>query len=90
MFAFNILSVAFLAGFINCFALLEPACPRFDYEEKLLAKTIRLEISVEGLTESVTKVELAQQSFEDLASKVDKMEAKLGALETKKQGMNIP
>ena len=85
MLAFAILPVALLAGFAVCMPASEPACSRFDYEEKLLAKTIRLEVTVEDLTESVTKFELTQQALEVLANKVDKIEAKCDAFESKKQ-----
>ena len=60
----------------------EPACLRFDYEEKLLAKTVRLEASVDGLKETVSKVE---ERLDDIVIRVKRIEATLGEVETKKQ-----
>ena len=62
----------------------EPACSRFDYEEKLLAKTVRLEASVDGLKETVSKVE---ERLDDIVIRVERIEVTLGEVETKKQEM---
>ena len=43
----------------------EPACSRFDYEEKLLAKTIRLEVTVEDLVKRVTQTETTLKNYEE-------------------------
>lgn len=42
---------------VQCNAGSEPACSKFDYEEKLLAKTIRLENTVIDLAKTVTQVQ---------------------------------
>ena len=63
----------------------EPACSRFDYEEKLLTKNVRLEATFEGLKETVSKVEEKLQTVDDLVYKVEKIEIALRDLETKKQ-----
>ena len=42
---------------LQCNATTEPACSKFDYEEKLLAKTIRLENTVDDLVKTVSHVQ---------------------------------
>ena len=64
----------------------EPACSRFDYEEKLLAKAIRLEVTVEDLVKSVTNVQTDQAASEALTIKMKEIEARLDALESKEHG----
>ena len=63
----------------------EPACSRFDYEEKLMTKTVKLEATVDGLKENVLKLEEKLQTVDDLVYKVEKIEITLRDLETKKQ-----
>ena len=36
---------------------LEPVCSKFEYEEKLLAKTMRLESKIDGLEDRVSGIE---------------------------------
>ena len=53
-FAFVVLMRAFVS---RADYLLEPACSRFDYDEKVLAKIMRLEDTVADLVNRVAKVE---------------------------------
>ena len=55
----------------------EPACSKFDYEEKLLAKTIRLEVTVEDLVKTVTQVQTGLAKCE---SRRNEMELEIEAL----------
>ena len=41
----------------ECIASSEPACSKFDYEEKLLAKTIRLENTVDDVSKTLAQVQ---------------------------------
>ena len=68
----------FLLGFTFCFGDIEPACSKFDYEEKILAKTIRLEYTVDDLAKRLTKVEGA---LEETATNNKDLELKLGTIE---------
>ena len=54
VFGFLLLS---LAKSCRAGAGLEPVCSKFEYEEKLLAKTMRLESKVDGLEDRVSGIE---------------------------------
>ena len=54
----------FLHTVLQCNATSEPACSKFDYEEKLLAKTIRLENTVDDLIKTVTKCQTDRTTIE--------------------------
>ena len=69
---------------VYCMPASEPACSRFDYEEKLLAKTIRLEISMQDILKSVSDVQTTMVDFDNFKSKMTGIEARLDALESKK------
>ena len=76
------LVLVLLIGAVESMQRSEPACSRFDYDEKLLAKTVRLEASVDGLTETVSKV---QERLDDIVNRVERIEVTLGEVETKKK-----
>ena len=81
MLAFHIILCVFLAGRTNCMLTAEPVYSRFGYEEKILAKTIRLEVTVQDLIKSVTNV---QKASEALNIKLKEFEARLDVLEPMK------
>ena len=53
----NIFIFLVLRSVLNCKPTSEPIYSKFDYEEKLLAKTIRLENTVDDLVKTVTHVQ---------------------------------
>ena len=53
----HIFLVLFLYSAMHCYATSEHACSKFDYEEKLLAKTIRLENTVDDMGKTLTEVQ---------------------------------
>ena len=55
-FSYMLIAIC-LHTILQCYASSEPACSKFDYEEKLLAKTIRLENTVDDLAKTVTNVQ---------------------------------
>ena len=78
-----LLLAGFLTGTVHCKRESEPACSTFDYEEKLLAKSIRLENTVEDLASRLIKAEKALEESEALNSKITDIVAKLNATVTK-------
>ena len=62
----------FLTGALACTADLgvEPICSRFDYDERLLAKTMRLENSMEDIMNRVAKIEAAQEEAKENKGKI--------------------
>ena len=87
MFTDFILVLITLEGVLsncNCKRAPEPVCPRYDYEEKLLAKTIRLEYTVEEMAKS--KNEIGTKCIADLEKitrKIEKLETDITEIKTK-------
>ena len=81
MLAFHIILSVVLGGGTNGLLTAEPVCSRFGYEEKILAKTIRLDVSVQDLIKSVTNVQTASEA---LNIKLKEFEARLDVLESMK------
>lgn len=81
MLAFHIILSVVLGGGTNGMLTAEPVCSRFGYEEKILAKTIRLDVSVQDLIKSVTNVQTASEA---LNIKLKEFEARLDVLESMK------
>ena len=78
-----LLFAVFLTGTVHCTRESEVACSKFDYEEKLLAKSIRLENTVDDLASRLRKAEKALEESEALNSKITDIVAKLNATVTK-------
>lgn len=70
-----------LTGIVHSILVSEPVCSRFDYDERILAKTIRLEMTIEDL---MTKCETSARESEALKKKIMEIEAKLNASLQKK------
>ena len=64
----------------------EPSCSNFDYEEKLQAKTIRLELTVEDLAKTVGHVQDGLTSCENSRKE---MEVELADLKTEVENLTI-
>lgn len=56
----------------------EPVCSPYDYEEKLLAKTIRLENIVDNLIQQKVDMETKFQSeLDKMATEIEKINTKI-------------
>ena len=74
------LSVILFTGVVQSMQTSEPSCSRFDYEERLLAKTIRFEMAMDGIVKNVSD---AQTTMEAFRSEISEIKARLDALEAK-------
>ena len=82
---YNLFIVVVLHSVLNCKATSEPICSKFDYEEKLLAKTIRLENTVNDLVKTVTHV---QTGLADCQTDRQKTELELKTLKDEVEEQN--
>lgn len=79
-FLITLLVTVALVGMVHCTSASEPVCSSFDYDERILAKTIRLEVTLADL---MAKTEISLRESEALKKKITEMEAKLNASLTK-------
>ena len=87
MMGFSYMMIAiFLHTVCHCYASSEPACSKFDYEEKLLAKTIRLENTVDDVVENVAKV---QTELSECQADRKEMALELETLKTEVEKQNV-
>ena len=71
-------------SYCNCKQDPEPVCHRYDYEEKLLAKTIRLEYTVEELAKSKNEIGTkCIAELEEIAKKIEILETDINQIKTK-------
>ena len=60
----------------------EQVCSSYDYEEKLLAKTIRLENTIEDLMNKTTEMETSfTMELETLETEIEKLNTRLNGME---------
>ncbi|XP_053400881.1 complement C1q tumor necrosis factor-related protein 2-like [Mercenaria mercenaria] len=75
MHLFHSLHILMVTATIGTVAANEPACSRFDYEEKLLAKVVRMEIKVEQMVEEIKKTkDSAMSTTTEIAQRVETVE----------------
>ena len=56
----------------------EPSCSKFDYEEKLLAKTMRLESRIEEISDRLVAVEKIGDRLSDIVSGLEELQRDKG------------
>ena len=68
----EVFGFVFVSQALTCWAELgfEPVCSKFDYEEKLLAKTMGLENRIDEIGERVTRIESLLEAQQEKKSKL--------------------
>ena len=77
--------ILFLSGTVFCKPFhSEPMCSRYDYEEKLLTKTIKLEYAMEELVKNKNETEAKfTEELEKMAEKLNKLDADVRQMDNK-------
>ena len=76
----KVLSFLVLSWAFACLtaARLEPTCSTFDYEEKLLAKTMRLESRIEEIGDRLAALEKIGDRLSDIESGLEEIQRDKG------------
>ncbi|WAR29460.1 C1QL4-like protein [Mya arenaria] len=66
---------------VSC-GILEPRCTRFEYDERLLEKAIRMEIRLEELAKTVENLQIENKNLKESLNELDSIKTKLKVTDT--------